>query len=551
MKINDPAQAELALALSQVFDSPDDRIVWDAGQGTAMSLGLGMARAARGRGRVVAVIGDRALAAGMAFEALNHGGAMRADLLVVLDDRHLSVDTDLGPLSHGVARALSGRLYRQLRESGKKMLSNMPTVRELARRSEQHLKGMVLPGTLFEEMGFDYLGPVNGHDVEALVRTLRNVVPLGGPRLLHVVNGRGAGEAAGAGIGTDGAYGAVADTGGSYAHVMGHWLCETAAADDRVVAVTAGPAAGLAQFAERFPTRCFDVPVAEQHAVTFAAGLATQGMRPVVVLDSALLQRGYDQVVHDVALQELPVVFDVATSRASFDISYLRCLPNVVIMAPADTTEYRPMLAAASAAAAPVFVRHAAVDGGMGVSESAAAFGAAVVPPVTLGRGEVRREGRSGLGLLVFGAPLSATLGVAEALDATLVNMRFVKPLDAELVAALAARHQALVTIEENAVAGGAGSAVGELLAALGVSVPRLHVGVPDRFIEAESRAAWLAAAGLDEAGLHAGIGTWWRTVSARRAAPPDEPAAVAEDAVALHVVAVDDSASRRSAGAV
>ncbi|MGA9027937.1 MAG: 1-deoxy-D-xylulose-5-phosphate synthase [Steroidobacteraceae bacterium] len=491
----DPASAELTLALREVFDAPRDRILWDAGQGRALSSAIGMALAAARLGqsrRVVAVIGDAALSAGMAFEALNHAGALTADLLVILDDRHLSIEEDLGALSNRLVRALSGRLYAHLREGGKRMLSKMPTVRELARRSEEHLKGMVLPGTLFEEMGFNYIGPAHGHDAPALVKTLRNLQQLRGPQLLHVVTGHAAGgegrkrRSAAKGGRKRGA--AISDeAGGSYARMFGQWLCDIAAADERVVAITPGRRAGMAEFARRFPERFFDVALAEQHAVTFAAGLATQGLKPVVAMNSTLLQRGYDQLIHDVALQELPVTFAVATPEASFDLSYLRCIPGLVVMAPADENECRQMLTMASKLDGPAVVRHA-LDG-PGVKP------AAPLTTLAVGRAQLRREGGSGLALLVFGAPLAAAVPVAERLDATLVNMRFVKPLDAELVAALAATHQAVVTIEDNALAGGAGSAVGELLAATAQRLPQLHLGLPGR---------------LDEASLRRQIEDWW-----------------------------------------
>ena len=510
LKAPSSTHAELDRALREVFDAPGDRIVWDQGQGRAISAALGMTLAGVADRHVVAVIGDRALSAGMAFEALNHAGSEGADLLVILDDRQLSVEHDLGALSNRLVQALSGRLYAHLREGGRMMLSKMPTVRELARRSEKHLKGMVLPGTLFEEMGFNYIGPVNGHDVDALVKTLRNVRQLRGSQFLHVVSGQAAAHGAGR----------VADERpGSFASTFGAWLCAAAEADPRVTAISASPApaAGLAAFAGRFAERYYDLRLAEQHAVTFAAGLATQGLRPVMALDTTLLQRGYDQVVHDVALQELPVIFAVNTDAPSQDLSYLRCLPNVVIMAPADEGECRRMLATALTLEHPSFVRYPGVGPGTAVGGAidSGAGGADAALPV--GRGEIRREGASGLAILSFGAMFEAAAAAAERLDATLVNMRFVKPLDADLVAAVAARHRALVTVEENAVAGGAGCAVAEVLAARDLALPRLHLGIPDRAIvhrlsDAGSRWSWLAAAGLDAAGVRQNIESWWPT---------------------------------------
>ena len=563
---------ELTIALHYVFDTPHDRLVWDVGHqayphkvltgrrerlstikqpgglapfpsrgeseydtfgvghsSTSISAALGMAIAAAQLGesrRVVAVIGDGALTAGMAFEALNHAGSLPTNLLVILNDNDMSISENVGALSNRFARALSGRVYAHLREGGKKMLSQMPTVRELARRSEEHLKGMVLPGTLFEEMGFNYIGPVDGHDVQALVRTLRNLRKLRGPQFLHVLTRKGKGYPPAEadpitwhGPGPfDPASGTIfkeKSAGPSYSQIFGQWLCDMAEADPKIIGITPAmrEGSGLVEFSKRFPGRYFDVAIAEQHAVTFAAGLATEGLKPVVAIYSTFLQRAYDQLIHDVALQHLPVMFavdraglvgtDGATHQGSYDLTYLRCIPNLVIMAPSDENECRQMLYTASTFGGPAVVRY----------PRGAGPGVPVVAQMTalpVGRAQTRREGRSGLALLVFGTLLDPSQKIAERLDATLVNMRFVKPLDEDLVIALAAQHRAIVTIEENAVAGGAGSAVGELLASEGLQVALLQVGIPDRFIEHGSRESCLAAAGLDAAGLSARVERWW-----------------------------------------
>jgi 1-deoxy-D-xylulose-5-phosphate synthase len=496
---------------------------------TSISAALGMAIAAAKRGadrRVVAIIGDGALTAGMAFEALNHAGTSTADLLIILNDNDMSISENVGALSNYLARALSGRMYAHLREGGKKVLRQMPTVWELARRSEEHLKGMVLPGTLFEEMGFNYIGPVDGHDVKALVATLNNVKKLRGPQFLHVVTRKGKGYAPAEadpikwhGPGPfDPASGKIfkeASSGPSYSQIFGQWLCDMAQSDPDIIGITPAmrEGSGLVEFSKRFPDRYFDVAIAEQHAVTFAAGLACEGFKPVVAIYSTFLQRAYDQLIHDVALQNLPVVFaldraglvgsDGATHQGSYDLSYLRCIPRMVIMTPADENECRQMLYTGTTLSSPSAVRYPRGTGS-GVPVVAA------MTAVPVGRGQVRREGRCGLAILVFGTLLESGRKIAERLDATLVNMRFVKPIDDDLIVSVAARHRAIVTIEENAVMGGAGSAVGEVLAAAGVQVPMLQLGIPDRFIEHGSRDSCLAAAGLDLAGLNASVDAWW-----------------------------------------
>ena len=563
---------ELTIALHYVFNTPYDRLVWDVGHqayphkvltgrrtllhtikqnnglapfptrseseydtfgvghsSTSISAALGMAIAASKRGedrRAVDIIGDGALSAGMAFEALNHAGTSPADLLIILNDNDMSISENVGALSNYLARALSGRMYAHLREGGKKVLRQMPTVWELARRSEEHLKGMVLPGTLFEEMGFNYIGPVDGHDVKALIATLNNVKKLRGPQFLHVVTRKGKGYAPAEadpikwhGPGPfDPASGKIfkeVSSGPSYSQIFGQWLCDIAQSDPNIIGITPAmrEGSGLVEFSKRFPDRYFDVAIAEQHAVTFAAGLACEGFKPVVAIYSTFLQRAYDQLIHDVALQNLPVVFaldraglvgsDGATHQGSYDLSFLRCIPNMVVMTPADENECRQMLYTGTTLSCPSAVRYPRGTGP----------GVPVVAEMTalpVGRGQMRREGRSGLAILVFGTLLESARKIAERLDATLVNMRFVKPLDDALVIGVAARHRAIVTIEENAIMGGAGSAVGEVLAAAGVQIPMLQLGIPDRFIEHGSRDTCLAAAGLDLAGLTARVDQWW-----------------------------------------
>src|ERR1700685_3983490 len=563
---------ELTIALHYVFNTPYDRLVWDVGHqayphkvlpgrrdqlhtikqdrglapfparteseydtfgvghsSTSISAALGMAVAAARAGdqrRVVAIIGDGAMTAGMAFEALNHAGSLPADLFVILNDNDMSISENVGALSNQFARALSGRVYAQLREGGKKVLRQMPTVWELARRSEEHLKGMVLPGTLFEELGFNYIGPIDGHDVKALVSTLRNIRKLRGPQLLHVVTRKGKGYAPAEadpikwhGPGPfDPASGTIfkeKSSGPAYSQIFGQWLCDMAERDPRIIGITPAmrEGSGLVEFSKRFPERYFDVAIAEQHAVTFAAGLAVEALKPVVAISSPFLQRAYDQLIHDVALQNLPVVFavdraglvgsDGATHQGSYDLTFLRCIPNTVIMVPADENECRQMLYTGTTLSAPSLVRYPR-GSGPGVPL------VAEMTALPLGKAQLRREGKSGLALLAFGAAVGPPAEIADRLDATLVNMRFVKPLDEELVVALAARHRALVTIEENAIQGGAGSAVGELLSAEGVQMPLLQLGIPDRFIEHGSRDSCLVAAGLDAAGLAASVEHWW-----------------------------------------
>ena len=563
---------ELTIALHYVFNTPDDRLVWDVGHqayphkvltgrgdrlhtikhkdglapfptrseseydtfgvghsSTSISAALGMAIAAKHAGssrRAVAVIGDGAISAGMAFEALNHAGSLDANLLVVLNDNDMSISENVGAFSNYFARLLSGRVYAHLREGGKKILRKMPPMWELARRSEEHMKGMILPGTIFEEMGFNYIGPIDGHDIDAVVSTLKNVRELKGPQFLHVVTRKGKGYAPAEadpikwhGPGPfDPKSGVIFKeraTGPSYSQVFGTWLCDMAEADKRVVGITPAmrEGSGMVEYSKRFADRYYDVAIAEQHAVTFAAGLACEGMRPVVAIYSSFLQRAYDQLIHDVALQNLPVTFaldraglvggDGATHQGSFDNSFLRCIPNLTLMAAADENECRQMLFTAVQLGTPAAVRFPRGQGTGAVIEKE-------MHALPIGQAQVKREGRSGLAILAWGPMVSACEAVAAQLDATLINMRFIKPLDEALLLKLCERHRAFITVEENTVAGGAGSAVAEFLSTHGLTPSMLHLGIPDRFIEHGSREDCLIAAGLDSQTLSNSIARWW-----------------------------------------
>ncbi|MEJ2630362.1 MAG: 1-deoxy-D-xylulose-5-phosphate synthase [Acidihalobacter sp.] len=559
---------ELTVALHRVFQTPHDRLVWDVGHqayahkiltgrreamgtlrlkgglagfpkrdesphdtfgvghsSTSISAALGMALASHhqqaGR-KVAAVIGDGALTAGMAYEALCHAGSVDADLLVVLNDNDMSISPNVGAMSNYLTKLLSSRIYSNLREGGKEILKRLPPVWEVAQRTREHLRGMIIPGTLFEEMGFHYFGPVDGHDLDLLVKTLTNLRELKGPRLLHIVTRKGKGypQAEQDPVSYHGVSrfdptqglpaGSKKDGSPSYTQVFGKWLCDMAARDERLVGITPAmrEGSGLVEFSDRFPQRYYDVAIAEQHAVTLAAGMACDGLKPVVAIYSTFLQRGYDQLIHDVALQNLPVLFaidragvvgpDGPTHAGSFDLSYLRCVPNMLVMAPADENECRQMLYTGFLHDGPAAVRYPRGKGpGTEVQEEMQAL--------PIGRGECLRQGCE-VALLCFGAPLAAVREVAEALDATVVNMRFVKPLDEELVLKMAAEHRLLVTVEDNAIAGGAGSAVNECLAAHGCSVETLNLGLPDRFLEHGSREELLAEAGLDAAGISTAI---------------------------------------------
>lgn len=565
---------ELTVALHYVFDTPQDRIVWDVGhqayphkvltgrrdrlhtirhQGgllpfpgrheseydtfgvghssTSISAALGMAIAAQLSGsarKIVAVIGDGALSAGLAFEALNHAGATDLDLLVILNDNEMSISEAVGAISNYCASLLSGRLYSQLREQGKRMLRNLPSAWELARRSEVFAKGMVLPGTIFEEIGFNYIGPVDGHDVDALTATLRNVRELRGPQLLHVVTQKGKGYAPAESdpIKWHGPGKFNRETGEifkepapslTYSQVFGRWICDMAQADPRIIAITPAmrEGSGLVEYSKRFPDRYFDVAIAEQHAVTLAAGLACEQWQPVVAIYSTFLQRAYDQLIHNVALQRLPVVFaidrgglvggDGATHQGSYDLTYLRCIPNMVVMAPADENECRHMLYTATQCGCPTAVRYPRGTGPGVPVESTMTL-------LPIGRAQTRRMGRLRLAVLAFGTMVSLCERIAERHDLTLINMRFVKPLDEQLVLRLAQTHRALVTVEENVIAGGAGSAVNECLQANCICIPVLNCGIPDRFIGHGSREDNLKEAGLDQRTLELTILKWWRS---------------------------------------
>src|ERR1700761_6580241 len=571
---------ELTIALHYVFDTPHDRIVWDVGHqtyphkiltgrrdqmstlrqlggisgfpkrdeskydafgtahsSTSISAALGMAVASKlqGDNRMgIAVIGDGAMTAGMAFEAMNNAGVEDdVPLLVILNDNDMSISPPVGALNRHLARLMSGRFYAAARAGVERVLRHAPPVLDLARKLEEHAKGMIVPATLFEEFGFNYIGPIDGHDLDSLIPTLQNIKELRGPQFLHVVTKKGQGyklaeadpvlyHGPGKFNPAEGIKPSTAPSKKTYTQVFGEWLCDAAEQDSRVVGITPAmrEGSGMVEFEKRFPDRYFDVGIAEQHAVTFAGGLAADGMKPVVAIYSTFLQRGYDQLIHDVALQNLPVVFaidraglvgsDGATHQGAFDLTFMRCIPNMTIMAPADENECRQMLFTATTLPGPAAVRF---PRGTGPGTPLVAE----MTPVPVGRAQMRREGRSGLAILAFGVLVDPAQKIAERLDATVVNMRFVKPLDEDLIISVAARHRAIITIEENATLGGAGSAVAELLAAEGLQVPLLQIGIPDRFIEHGSRESCLAAAGLDLAGLTASVERWWAMQSQER----------------------------------
>ncbi|KAA9000087.1 1-deoxy-D-xylulose-5-phosphate synthase [Affinibrenneria salicis] len=561
---------ELTVALHYVYNTPFDHLVWDVGHqayphkiltgrrdristirqknglhpfpwrsesqydvlsvghsSTSISAGLGMAVAAEREGkgrRTVCVIGDGAITAGMAFEAMNHAGDIRPDMLVILNDNEMSISENVGALNNHLAQLLSGKLYATLREGGKKVLSGLPPIKELVKRTEEHIKGMVVPGTLFEELGFNYIGPVDGHDVQALAQTLKNMRSLKGPQLLHIMTKKGKGYAPAeqdpiswhAVPKFDPASGtlpSVREALPTYSKIFGQWLCETAAKDSKLMAITPAmrEGSGMVQFSRDYPQQYFDVAIAEQHAVTFAAGLAIGGYRPVVAIYSTFLQRAYDQLIHDVAIQRLPVLFaidrggivgaDGQTHQGAFDLSFLRCIPGMVIMTPSDENECRQMLYTGyHYQQGPVAVRY----------PRGAGSGAPLEPlaEITIGKGVVRRKGRK-LALLNFGTLLPEAHKAAEKLDATLVDMRFVKPLDEALIVELAASHQALITLEENAVMGGAGSGVNELVMARRLALPVLNIGLPDRFVPQGGQEEIRADFGLDAAGIERQINAW------------------------------------------
>lgn len=554
---------ELTVALHYVYNTPFDRLIWDVGHqayphkiltgrrermptirqldglhpfpcreeseydtltvghsSTSISAALGMAIAAKAEQKnrkVVAVIGDGAITAGMAFEALNHAGEVKPDMLVILNDNEMSISENVGALNRYFARILSGNFYTSLREGGKKILSGVPPLHELASRAEEHFKGMVTPGTFFEELGFNYIGPIDGHDVETLVDTIRNMRQLKGPQLLHVVTKKGKGYAPAEQdpIGyhavskfdpTSTSQPAKKAGNPSFSNIFGNWICDMAAQDQKLQAITPAMREGsdLVRFSKTYPERYFDVAIAEQHAVTLAAGMAIDGLKPVVAIYSSFLQRGYDQFIHDVALQNLNVLFaidragivgaDGATHQGAFDLSYLRCIPNIVIMAPSDENECRQMLYTGYQHQGPAAVRYPRGSATGIAPESTMSL-------LPIGQSRTIRHGE-GIALLVFGTLLHSATEVAEQLNATLVDMRFVKPLDLPLLQQLAANHQTLVTIEDNAIAGGAGSAVNEAVAALRLSFSMLNLGLPDQFIRHGSQEQLYAELGLDSAGM-------------------------------------------------
>lgn len=549
---------ELTVALHYVFNTPEDRLVWDVGhqayphkvltgrkdalkgirgQGglsgfpkrseseydtfgvghssTSISAALGMALAAKQQRinrQAVAVIGDGALTAGMAYEALNHAGDLNASMVVVLNDNDMSISPNVGGLSKYLARLLSGQFYSSIREQGKKILSGTPNVKNFARRAEEHTKGMLMPGTMFEEMGFVYYGPVDGHDVLELVRMFENIRDIDAPRFVHVVTKKGKGyePAEQDPCGYHGvssfnlAKGIVKSNKVStptYTQVFGKWLCDIAAKDERVVGITPAmcEGSGLVKFAERYPERYFDVAIAEQHAVTLAAGMACDGAKPIVAIYSTFLQRAYDQLIHDVAIQNLPVVFaidraglvgaDGPTHAGNYDLSYLRCIPNMIVMAPSDENECRQMLYTAYLEDGPTAVRY---PRGKGVGQEPAEQ----MEALPIGQSQQLRQGTN-IVILLFGSLLASANYAADELNASLINMRFVKPLDEVAIARAADDYDLIVTLEDNAVQGGAGSAVSECLARLGFNTPVLHLGIPDSYIEHAEREAQLEAVGL------------------------------------------------------
>ena len=571
---------ELTLALHYVFNTPNDRIVWDVGHqtyphkvitgrrgrmhtlrqlggiagfpkrdeseydtfgtahsSTSISAALGMALASKLKGedrRAVAVIGDGAMTAGMAFEALNNGGISHAgmlpNLLVVLNDNDMSISPPVGALNKYLARLMSGNFYEAARESAKAVLKNAPPLFELARRFEEHAKGMVVPGTIFEEFGFNYVGPIDGHDLDALIPTLENMRAKKGPQFLHVVTRKGNGyklaeadpvkyHAASAKFNPAEGFAPSKPSKPAFMNVFGQWLCDMAEADDKLVAITPAmrEGSGMVEFHKRFPKRFFDVGIAEQHPVTFAGGLACEGLKPVVAIYSTFLQRGYDQMIHDVALQNLPVVFaldragivgaDGPTHAGAYDIAFVRCIPNMALLTPSDENECRQALTTAFRQGSPVAVRYPrGVGAGVAVEKELVSW--------PWGKGVIRREstmradarGGQRIAILAFGTLLHAAVEAAQSMDATVADMRFAKPLDAQLVLELARTHDGLVTVEEGCIAGGAGSAVLECLAAAGLAVPVLQLGLPDVFTEHGDPGKILALCGLDAGGIEKAI---------------------------------------------
>ncbi len=555
---------ELTIALHYVMDTPQDLLVWDVGHqsyphkiltgrrsqmhtlrqknglagfpkrdeskydtfgvghsSTSISAALGMALAAKRNNspkRVSAIIGDGAMTAGMAFEALNHAGDLDANILVILNDNEMSISPNVGGLSNYLAKILTGKLYSNVREGSKKVLQGMPTMAELAKRAEEHVKGMVIPGTLFEELGFNYVGPIDGHNLPALLTTLSNIKKLEGPQFLHVITKKGKGYApaeenpckyhgvSAFNLETGSADNKPINPRLTYTQVFGQWLCDMAKIDDKLIAITPAmrEGSGMVEFSEKFPEQYIDVGIAEQHAVTLAGGLAVEGQKPVVAIYSTFLQRAYDQLIHDIAIQNLPVLFaidraglvgpDGPTHAGSFDISFLRAIPNLTIMLPADENETRQMLYTGFRLQSPATVRY---PRGMGP-------GVTVNPQLEMldiGKAQVRRQG-SKIAILAFGSMVTLAEEAGEILDASVVNMRFVKPLDHKTVLHMATRHELIITIEENAVMGGAGSAVTELVAGMKHPPTIINLGIPDRFIEHGTHAELLDICGLNVNGI-------------------------------------------------
>ena len=559
---------ELTVALHYVFDTPSDQLVWDVGHqayphkiltgrkermttirtlggvsafpsraeseydafgvghsSTSISAALGMAIASELQGedkQMVAIIGDGSITGGMAYEAMNHAGSIDANLLVILNDNDMSISPPVGAMNNYLTKILSSKLYSSVREESKKALSKMPSVWELARRTEEHMKGMIVPGTLFEELGFNYIGPIDGHDLDMLVSTLENLKAISGPRFLHIVTKKGKGYApaekdplAYHGVPAfDPSQDCLPKSAPSphptYTEVFGNWLCDMAAEDERLLGITPAmrEGSGLVKFSQQYPKRYFDVAIAEQHAVTLAAGQACQGAKPVVAIYSTFLQRGYDQLIHDVAIQNLDVLFaldraglvgpDGPTHAGSFDYSYLSCIPNMLIMAPADENECRQMLSTGFLHEGPAAVRYPRGKGP----------GVAVQKPLEtlpIGKAEIRHQG-SRIAILAWGSMVTPALAAGKQLNATVVNMRFIKPLDEQLIRELAHSHDLLVTVEENVIAGGAGSAVNNFLQAQRLLKPVLNIGLPDSFVEQGGREELLALCSLDAAGIIARI---------------------------------------------
>ena len=557
---------ELTIALHYVYDTPADRLIWDVGHqtyphkiltgrrdamaglrqlngiagfprrieseydafgtghsSTSISAALGMAEAFRQAGsdqRAVAVIGDGAMSAGMAFEALNNAGATNLPLLVVLNDNDMSISPPVGALNNYLARLMSGRFYAAARKAGERVLSHVPPIKELAKKAEEHMKGMVTPGTLFEEFGFNYIGPIDGHDLDVLIDTLSNIRHLDGPQFLHVVTQKGKGYTPAEanpclyhGVSRFDPASGMAEKFSSaptYTQIFGDWICDVAAQDSRLIGITPAmrEGSGLVRFSREYPKRYFDVGIAEQHALTFAAGLACEGLKPVVAIYSTFLQRAYDQLIHDIALQNLDVTLaidraglvgaDGPTHAGSFDLSYLRCIPNLIIAAPSDENECRRLLTACYQYPGPAAVRYPRGAGPGARLDSG-------LDPLQVGKGRIVREGSS-IAILAFGSMLTPALQAGKNLDATVADMRWIKPLDTQLLEALAAGHERLVIVEENADAGGAGSAVIEWIAGRTGTASLLQLGLPDRFVEHGDHARQLSACGLDAAGIEATV---------------------------------------------